>query len=393
MNKHFRWLVFLSLCFISSAQAEESAVVNASKINVRGQPTLRSEVVTQLERGDQVTILEVIPDEDAKPNEPASWAKIKLPENTPVWLFAAFVKDGEVNVRRLNLRAGPGENYSVLGRVEKGTKVKTIRTVESWMEIEAPESAYAFVGLSLLERKAATPASTVAGATKAPAPAKAVPSQPASQDEPKTPSISTTNTTAAAQPRPQPAGSGTLALPGTRPPTSTTPSPTTPGQTNSTAFARAAVDSPATPEPPRTSGTLSTPRTAGTPRTNAPSAIPQPTPSTTQTPPATAAKAQPAARPVPIPEPEEETQPKELPKRVVRREGLVHPTRSIQAPTPFALVSPTTGRTINYLFGEEIGLNLAEFRDMKVVVTGEEGIDERWPATPVLKVETIDTAP
>ena len=38
----------------------------------------------------------------------------------------------------LNLRAGPGENFSIVGRIDRGTPVKEIRTEKSWMEIEAP---------------------------------------------------------------------------------------------------------------------------------------------------------------------------------------------------------------------------------------------------------------
>src|SRR5690606_23779667 len=85
--------------------------------------------------------------------------------------------------------------------------------------------------------------------------------------------------------------------------------------------------------------------------------------------------------------------PRELRKRIVRREGIVRPTRSIQAPTPYALIHPETGMTINYLYGADIGVNVAEFRDMKVVVAGQEGLDARWPKTPVLQLESIDTAP
>lgn len=390
MNKHVRWLSFLSLCLISTAQGEETAVVNASKINVRGQPTLNSEVVTQLVKGDKVTILEVIPDSDAKKNEPANWAKIKLPENTPVWLFAPFVKDGEVNVNRLNLRAGPGERYSVVGRVERGTKVKTIRTVESWMEIEAPENAYAFVGLSLLDTKGATPATASATTTAKTTPASTPPSS-----QPVTNETKAVSTTAAQQPKPQasPAPSGTLALPGTRPLTNTAPS--APGPT-SPSTAATGVPTP-TPDLPRTTPTPATTPASQPAETRQAKAAPLTPPSTPPSRPATAGgsptTATPPATLPELGEPADESESKPKPIRIVRREGFVRPTRSIQAPTPFALVSPNSGKSINYLYGDDVGVNLAEFRDMKVVVTGEEGIDERWPNTPVLKIESIDTAP
>ena len=400
MNKHFGWLAFLSLSLISGTRGEETAVVKASKINVRGQPTLNSEVVTQLEKGDKVTIIEVIPDTDAKKNEPANWAKIKLPENTPIWLFAPFVKDGEVSVNRLNLRAGPGENYSVVGRVEKGAKVKTIRTVESWMEIEAPDDAYAFVGLNLLDRQEGADAGKAAVAgTAAATPAAAQAANQSKAPSSTTPKTATTQpgatralpgTTPASAPSPSPSGS--LALPGSRPLESKAP-PVRPDNSTTTAAAATPAPTPAGTlaaagvQQPRSQPTQSETRAPG--KASLPGATAAPTAS------GLAATKAPNARPEQLPSVAEPapTAQKERPKRVVRREGFVRPTRSIQAPTPFELVNAQSGKAINYLYGADIGVNLAEFRDMKVVVTGQEGIDDRWPNTPVLKLETIDTAP
>ena len=356
MNKHFGCFALLSFCLLAGPRAEQSAVIDASRVNVRGKPTLRSEVVTQLVRGDKVVILEEIPDTDAKKNEPSTWARIKLPENTPVWVFAPFVKDGEVSVSRLNLRAGPGENYSVVGRVEKGDKIKPIRTVESWIEIEAPEDTYAYVALSLLKPVEGQPADTAADTEQTPA------AQPVAAN---------------AAPEPTPA------------------QPAPAAQTPSVATAPDATPSPEQPAPAEPQETV-----AGTPESPAPATAEQ-GPEVAQAPDAAAtgqetpaAVPQPQVSLPPVAEPvvtaEEE---KELPRRVVRREGIVRPTRSIQAPTPFALVHPETGTTINYLYGADIGVNLAEFRDFKVVVTGQEGLDARWPNTPVLQLESIDTAP
>jgi uncharacterized protein YgiM (DUF1202 family) len=79
--------------------AEQTAVVTEQKINVRGQPSLIGEVVTQLQKGDTVTVLEDVSLEKPKPGEPTNWAKIKLPANTPVWVFSSLIKDGVVTGR------------------------------------------------------------------------------------------------------------------------------------------------------------------------------------------------------------------------------------------------------------------------------------------------------
>lgn len=80
-------------------------------------------------------------------------------------------------------------------------------------------------------------------------------------------------------------------------------------------------------------------------------------------------------------------------RRIVRREGLVRSTISIQAPTYYELLSPATRKTVNYLHTERLGLDLKSYRGQRIVVTGEEAIDPRWPRTPVIEVETLELLP
>jgi hypothetical protein len=75
------------------------------------------------------------------------------------------------------------------------------------------------------------------------------------------------------------------------------------------------------------------------------------------------------------------------------REGIIKRSVSIQAPTVFVLESLENKRTINYLFSPATNLVLKDFRGKRVIVTGEEGLDERWPNTPVLNVETLQPVP
>ena len=71
----------------------------------------------------------------------------------------------------------------------------------------------------------------------------------------------------------------------------------------------------------------------------------------------------------------------------------MRPTLSIQAPTWYELVHPQTKKTIDYLHEEKLGIKLKQFKGQKVIVSGEEAIDPRWPNTPILEIETLDIAP
>src|SRR2546425_2695184 len=177
-NQRWAWAVSVAVGLVVLAvRAEEAAVVKKDRVNVRAQGSPTSEVITQLKKGETVIVLEEIAAKKHKRGEPAKWARIQLPPNTPVWLYAPYIEttNNTVNIKRLNLRAGPGEYFSIIGRIERGTQVKQIRTTDNWMEIEAPPSAYAFVAAEMLEKSAATAPTQLAANTTKTAPAQPPP--------------------------------------------------------------------------------------------------------------------------------------------------------------------------------------------------------------------------
>ncbi len=120
---------------------------------MRGRPSFTGETLGHVQKGDTVTVLEQITLSRTTKDEPAEWAQIAMPTGIPVWVDGEYI-DSEsktIKARRVNLRGGPGENFSVLGRLEKGAAVKVIKTERGWAAIEAPTNAYAFVAAEFLE--------------------------------------------------------------------------------------------------------------------------------------------------------------------------------------------------------------------------------------------------
>ena len=62
---------------------------------------------------------------------------------------------------------------------------------------------------------------------------------------------------------------------------------------------------------------------------------------------------------------------------------------SIQAPSKFVLISPDNGRDIDYLYSPSKELDLRHYKGLRIIVTGEEGLDERWGNMPVLTIQKI----
>ena len=234
------------------------AQVAVKSLTVRGQAGLKGEAVTHLKQGETVNVISQINLEKHKANEPAQWAQIALPSSVHVWVFGKFVDtaNNTVKTKKLNLRGGPGENYSVLGTIEQGTTVNVIRTKGEWMEIEPPTGTYGFVAAMYL--------------TQAP------------------------TTTVSAQPP--------------------------------------------------------------------------------------VAQATPPVQPAPPPQPM---------NRVVSHEGVVGPVLSPVAPTKYMLYDPDTYQTIDYLYSTAPDLDLSRYVNMKIIVTGVEGLDARWPSSPIIAIQSI----
>lgn len=141
----------------------EAGTVKQEAVNVRGRPSFIGEVITKLKKGENVTVLEEITLAKPKKDEPAKWLKIALPNNTPVWVFAEYIDANKAVIpNKLNLRAGPGENFSPIGIMKKGETVKDLRKVNDWIEIEAPAGAFAYVSAEFIDRKGAAPLPEVA---------------------------------------------------------------------------------------------------------------------------------------------------------------------------------------------------------------------------------------
>ena len=130
-----------------------AATITGKNVNVRGKASFKGEVVTKLQNGDSVTVIEQVILSKPKAGEPSNWAKIAFPASAHVWVHSSYITaDKTVKPKKLNVRSGAGENYSVVGTLEQGTAVKEISTKGSWTEIEAPAGAFAFVAAMFIHQ-------------------------------------------------------------------------------------------------------------------------------------------------------------------------------------------------------------------------------------------------
>lgn len=274
--------------------APGAATIAGKNVNVRGKASFNGEVITKLQNGDAVTVIEQVILSKPKAGEPSQWAKIAYPSSAHVWVHNSYLNaDKTVKPKKLNIRTGAGENYSVVGTLEQGTTVKEISTKGNWTEIEAPADAFAFVAAAFVHQDATS--ETV------PQVVSVQPPEPTATDVSSGPLIAAAptdlnNTNPAVEPTPMVADSANV--------------------------------------PPPVIEEVWVPRT-------------------------------------------------------VSHEGIVKPTISIQAPTKYGLHSAENGKLINYLYSPTAQLEMSRYEGRHIIVSGQEGLDERWLNTPVLTIQKI----
>src|SRR5437867_5757924 len=217
INHWWAALVLLTAAGAATVSAEEIALARENNVNIRAQPAFSGEIIARLKKGAEVMVLEEITLDKPKPGEPARWARIRYPTNAHVWVYSVFIDpaDKTVIAKRLNLRAGPSENYSVVGRLEHGTVVKELGAKGDWLEIEPPPDAAAFVAADLLEKKPVAPVPVETPAVP-PAVAPPVTLTPTPPPQPK-PSPGVVPTPTPAVPPPEATDIQTPNVPSTKP--------------------------------------------------------------------------------------------------------------------------------------------------------------------------------
>lgn len=333
-------------------------VVTTGNANLRAKPSMNAEILVSLKKDAVLVSLGETVDPKAPADEPKEWVEVAAPAGTKVWVFAALVDPATKTIRpsKANLRAGPGRNYAEVGYALHGTTIQELRSADGWIQIAAPEGAViGYIAKSLTKPapdKKPTPtlSASVPATNPAPAIAGTIPTR---------------------RPVPLPSNSGKPSI--------------APGRPVPSEADIAPQSLPSKPSPVR----------RPTPVDTVAQAIPEASPRQEPTP--TAPAAEPIAIPS-IPEP-----PASVPSqpeithtdkpRVVIREGIVGLATSPQAPGDYQLNNFRKGEgMIGFLHTDNPEIKLSSWRWRRVLVTGEEYIDARWPKSVLIKVTAIQPA-
>lgn len=115
--------------------------ITGNHVNMRARPELNAEVVGQVQRGEHLTAKSMT----------TNWVEVIPPETIDFWAHRDFLSEGEVVSPRLNIRAGPGINYSVVATVERGDQLVVRGEFGEWVKVEPPKDASLWISSEYVE--------------------------------------------------------------------------------------------------------------------------------------------------------------------------------------------------------------------------------------------------
>ena len=132
MKKQLLAVLFAVFCLCASAGAQNLTRVRVvgQRVNLRATAEATSEVVGQVSEGE---LLDVKSFQD-------EWVEVVPPENVDLWVYGELIRDNTVTANSLNVRAGPGLTYSVVGTITRGAVLATRGEHAGWLKI-APTAA------------------------------------------------------------------------------------------------------------------------------------------------------------------------------------------------------------------------------------------------------------
>lgn len=140
-------LIAASLClatlFNTSAHAQSMVSVQGSTLNMREGPGTNTAVLWELKRGYPLQIT----------GRKGSWVRVRDFEGDTGWVARSLTGSTPHHVvksRVANLRAGPGTQHRIVGRLEYGELLRTREKRADWVRVERSEGVSGWIAKQLL---------------------------------------------------------------------------------------------------------------------------------------------------------------------------------------------------------------------------------------------------
>jgi hypothetical protein len=165
------WFFCAVLVYQCCAQGESPVKVRVLKdnANLRAKAALNVEVVGQAAADQELAVKSM----------DMEWVEVAVPTNIDFWVLGDYLKNDLVVCRqKVNVRAGPGLNFSVVGQMNNGDKVEVRGSHADWIKIAPTETTSIWISRHLVEIVSPAPPVQARAQVAKPTPAEPVAVQP-----------------------------------------------------------------------------------------------------------------------------------------------------------------------------------------------------------------------
>ncbi|MBP9853473.1 MAG: SH3 domain-containing protein [Candidatus Omnitrophica bacterium] len=150
MNFRINSLVLFFILVSSNVIAQQNfpflAKIKEKSVHIRAGQNKSFESLGRVNQDEQVVVVD----------KSYSWYKIRLPQQANSFISSEFVKIingevGEITTNRVNIRAGAGVNFTVLGQLNKGDQVIILEQPKGWYKIQPIKDSYGWIAEDLVE--------------------------------------------------------------------------------------------------------------------------------------------------------------------------------------------------------------------------------------------------
>src|SRR3990167_4428788 len=143
-------IIFLVPIPVFAAQESFPFLAEAinERVNVRAGQSQNFEKLCQLDKGEEVVVV----------GKDFSWYKVQLPPSTYVYISDKYVRlvgsmEGEIIGDRVNVRSSAKVESTIVGQVEKGSRVRVLEKIPGWYKIAPPAQVFGWVADGLVKFK------------------------------------------------------------------------------------------------------------------------------------------------------------------------------------------------------------------------------------------------
>ena len=135
--------------------------INSDQTNIRIDSTVSSNVICKINKGERVEVVKELYD----------WYKIRLPSNAPAYIKKSFTfllptdknpaaRTAKVEKDNVNIRLGPGEDTSVIGKAGKNEILSITSETPLWYQIQPTQNCFGWINKQFVN-KCGSPAAVI----------------------------------------------------------------------------------------------------------------------------------------------------------------------------------------------------------------------------------------